>query len=109
MPSDHIKLPSIDDQKRAVAFHRKEAKLHSEICSIIDQILRGYPVVLAANSRLDDALKNARDISFSEVARNHEQITFEAGRKTANDQVEARRDGAPLPEKTSPPLPSTSC
>jgi len=26
-----------------------------------------------------------------------------------NDQVEARRDGAPLPEKTSPPLPHTSC
>jgi hypothetical protein len=26
-----------------------------------------------------------------------------------NDQVEARRDGAPLPEKTSPPLPRTSC
>jgi hypothetical protein len=26
-----------------------------------------------------------------------------------NDQVEARRDGAPLPEKTSTPLPRTSC
>lgn len=27
----------------------------------------------------------------------------------ANDQVEARRDGGPLPEKTSTPLPRTSC
>jgi hypothetical protein len=35
------------------------------------------------------------------------ELQMEISRHNAN--VEARRDGAPLPEKTSTPLPRTSC